>query len=116
VARRPPERERVSLDCGRRKPQLKGNPLGGCRVPKISIDEIFADIIAGRITVEEAAQRILPFVGRTTLDVSKIPSGQRYRLHEVNLAVRRALLRNQPPHNPSADKGGSAAPNSGGTT
>jgi hypothetical protein len=27
--RRPPERERVGLGCGRRTPQLKRNPLGG---------------------------------------------------------------------------------------
>jgi hypothetical protein len=27
--RRPPGRERICLDCGRRTPQLKRNPLGG---------------------------------------------------------------------------------------
>jgi len=84
-------------------------------VTKIAIDDIIADLVADRITVEEAAQRILPFVGQITFDSSKIPSGQRYRLIQLNDAVRRARLKSKPPQDPFNDQGNSA-PHSRGTT
>ena len=82
---------------------------------KIPIDEIIADIVADRITVEEAAQRILPFVDRITFDPKKIPSGQRYRLFQLNEAVLRARLKSKPPEDPFNEKRG-PAPHSRGTT
>ena len=115
MARRPLEREPIYLDGGRRTTQLMRDWLGGCRVTKIPIDEIIADIVADRITVEEAAQRILPFVDRITFDPKKIPSGQRYRLFQLNEAVARAKLKSKLPQDPFNDQSGSA-PHSRGTT
>ena len=82
---------------------------------KIAIDDIIADMFADRITVEEAAQRILPFVGRTTFDQTMIPPGQRYRLFQLNEAVARAKLKSKLPQDPFNDQSGSA-PHSRGTT
>ena len=83
-------------------------------MPKMPIDDIIADIIADRITVEEAAQRILPFVGGITFDQTKIPPGQRYRLFQLNEAVLRARLKGKSLQNPFNDQGG-PAPRSRGT-
>ena len=82
---------------------------------KIPIDDILADMFADRITVEEAAQRILSIAGRTTFDQSTIPSGQRYRLFQLNEAVLRARLKSKPPEDLFNDQPGSA-PHSRGTT
>jgi hypothetical protein len=84
-------------------------------VSKIAIDDIIADMFADRITVEEAAQRILPFVGPTTFDQTKIPPGQRYRLFQLNEAVLRARLKSKPPEDPFNEQRG-PAPHSRGTT
>jgi hypothetical protein len=89
--------------------------LGGCRVPKIPIDDIIADMVAERITAEEAAQRILPFVDGITFDQSKIPPGQRFRLFELNEAVLRARLKSKSAQEPLDDQRG-PAPQSRGTT
>jgi len=84
-------------------------------VSKIAIDDIIADMFADRITGEEAAQRILPFVGRTTFDQTKVPPGQRYRLFQLNEAVLRARLKSKPSEHPFKEQHG-PAPHWRGTT